>query len=101
MRQMKPETGKPAMIDIVEVSVQYHDEIYYVRAHDADGREYTHHHLFTEAPKAFALLYRVLEACRINPEHWHCRVPYGTDAWLIDGMEVTLMDDEERHRKGM
>lgn len=72
-----------------------------VIASDKQGRIYTHNHQFQTSWAAAALLAKVLEKGTINLEHWHCRVPYGTEAWLEEGMEATLMDDEERFRKGM
>ena len=40
----------------------------------------------------------VIEA---TPETWDVRIRYGTLAWLKQGMEVTLMSDEERFHKGI
>jgi hypothetical protein len=36
-----------------------------------------------------------------TPETWDVRIAYGTLAWLEQGMEATLMDDEERFHKGI
>ena len=30
----------------------------------------------------------------INPEHWGVRAPYGTEAWLLEGMEERQIEDE-------
>ena len=30
----------------------------------------------------------------INPDHWGVRAPYGTEAWLLDGMEDRQIEDE-------
>jgi hypothetical protein len=30
----------------------------------------------------------------INPDYWACHAPYGTEAWLLDGMEERQMEDE-------
>lgn len=32
--------------------------------------------------------------CMINPEHWGIRAPYGTRAWMLDGMEEREIEDE-------
>jgi len=36
-----------------------------------------------------------------TPETWDVRIAYGTLAWIEQGMEATLMDDEERFHKGI
>jgi len=95
------------MTNIVKIcknpGLSYHEElkVWEVQCCDMDGRVYTHMKQFNTAAGACALLAKVAEAGKIDLEHWNCRVPYGTEAWLEDGMEVTLMDDEERFRKGM
>ena len=30
----------------------------------------------------------------VSPEHWSVRAPYGTEAWLMDGMEDRQLEDE-------
>lgn len=94
------------LVEIVvsSVSAEYvKDDTYLVTCVDADGRQYSHFHVFSQNDyrKAKALADRVREAGKIDLTHWDCYVPYGSDAWLIDGMEVTLMDDEERYFKGL
>lgn len=79
------------------------DETHWVtEARDKSGRIYIHQHQFDSlgrlAEKMFPRIWATME---INLEHWGVYIPYGTDAWLIDGMEVTLMDEEERHFKRM
>lgn len=76
-------------------------QVWEVQCCDMPGRIYTHEKQFNTAAGACALLAKVAVHGEIDTDHWHCRVPYGSDAWDDDGMEVTLMDDEERHHKGM
>lgn len=69
---------------------------------DAEGRIYMHRYRFVSQDAALKLAGRIVGAgYKIDATHWDMRVPYGSDAWLNDGMEVTLMDDEERRAKGM
>jgi hypothetical protein len=72
---------------------------YLVFCYDADGREYWHTGEFSR-PRADRLARKVAAVGRIDLQYWNARTPYGTQAWLIDEMEVTLMDDEERQAKG-
>jgi len=37
----------------------------------------------------------------IAAEFWDVRISYGTLAWLEQGMEATLMSDEERFHRGI
>lgn len=30
----------------------------------------------------------------VSPDHWLVRAPYGTEAWLMDGMEDRQIEDE-------
>lgn len=93
-------------IKIVRTGVEeIADKLFAVIAVDAAGRSYTHWFHFDETTdewaytKAYRLRSKVDQAGEIDPSRWDCYVPYGSDAWDIDGMEVTLMDDEERHEK--
>lgn len=83
--------------------LSYHEElkVWEVQCCDPAGRVYTHEKQFVTAAGAAVLLAKVATRGEIDTDHWGCRVPYGTDAWLEDGMEATLMDDEERYHKGM
>jgi hypothetical protein len=92
---------------IVRTAVQeIEDRLYAVIAIDAQGRCYTHLHFFDETTdewaytKAYRLRSQVAQKGQINIEYWDCYIPYGSDAWDDEGMEVTLMDDEERYHKG-
>lgn len=71
-----------------------------VIGHDAAGREYT---LLDEAGDYRMMSYvaadMVIDRIKaaggiISLEHWSCRAPYGTNAWLIDGMEERQIEDE-------
>ena len=71
-----------------------------VMANDDDGREYTlldenNHYRMMSYVKADMVIDRIKAAGNmVNLEHWSCRAPYGTNAWLIDGEELRLMEDE-------
>jgi hypothetical protein len=86
---------------ITDVTVESYEGRYHVVASDEDGRVYTHERDFKDHEKAQSLADKVEAKGVIDTEHWHTYVPYGTEAWLKDDMEVTLMDDEERHHKGL
>lgn len=78
----------------------FEDDHWVVTGSDADGREYTlldesngirllaHH----EAQLVVAKIDRARK--RINAMFWSVRAPYGTNAWLIDGMEERQIEDE-------
>ena len=71
-----------------------------VMAKDAQGREY-----ILSDGEGFP---RVMSYCiadglvseikargyTINPDYWGVRTPYGTEAWLLDGMEERTIEDE-------
>jgi len=63
-----------------------------VMATDSAGRQY----YFEPLPyrKAVILAERVEQRGSINPELWDRHIPYGTVAWLIDGMEQRQIEDE-------
>ena len=96
---MKIKIERPMVEEIVP-------DLFAVTASDAAGRHYTHWRHFdatTERSaytRACLLRAKVAAAGEIELEHWDVHIPYGTDAWLEDGMEVTLMDDEELYHKG-
>lgn len=57
-------------------------------AHDSDGVEYT---LFTEIQSMgalYALCDRVSNKGSINPELWEARIPYGSKAYVEEGLEA-------------
>ena len=77
----------------------FEDGLWLVQAHDADGREYTlgdekYPLLPLEFSAASRVSDRVKEAGDIDPALWGCRAPYGTNAWIIDGMEEREIEDE-------
>lgn len=75
-----------------------HDWI--VTARDADGREYL---LLDENGTVRKMSFhtadcvceRVKAAGQIDVNFLSCRTPYGTTAWLIDGMEQRQIEDEK------
>lgn len=80
----------------------YRDGAYlFVACSDAQGRQYRHEMSFSNPEAAHNLAVRVAKAGKIDLSYWDCIVPYGSEAWLIDGMEVTLMDDAELSAKGL
>ena len=65
-----------------------------VTCNDAHGREY---YLADAALALFAakdLAAKVNIKGEINADLWICHVPYGTDAWLLDGCEDRQIEDE-------
>jgi hypothetical protein len=83
--------------------IEYNDHLktWEVKVIDPDGRVYTLARQFNTALDAATIMAKIAERGFIDPTYWNCRVPYGSNAWDDDGMEVALMDDEERHHKGM
>lgn len=75
---------------------------FHVIGHDAQGREYVHEatwERFLSAHVAEKIVNRVKAAgLVINLAHWDCRAPYGTEAWLIDGIEERAIEDEKAGR---
>lgn len=71
-----------------------------VMANDDDGREYTlldegGHYRMMSYVKADMVIDRIKAAgYMVNLEHWSCRAPYGSRAWLIDGEEERCIEDE-------
>lgn len=71
-----------------------------VIANDDEGREYTlldenNHYRMMSYVKADMVIDRIKAAgYMVNPKHWSCRAPYGTNAWLIDGEELRQIEDE-------
>lgn len=76
----------------VQVAQSGIDGAWSVMATDAAGREY----YFEPMPyrKAVTLAERVEKRGAINPDLWDCHIPYGTLAWLTDGMEQRQIEDE-------
>jgi len=89
------------MVKVRNVRVETEKNRFLVTCNDSDGRVYTHERMFATRQAADRLADRVKVRGDIGAAYWDCYTPYGTDAWLLDDMEVTLMDDEERHAKGM
>ena len=78
----------------------FEDALWVVQAWDAKGREYTlgdATYPIRPLPfeRAAAVVKRVKLAGKINPDLWSMRAPYGTDAWLEDGMEDRQIEDEK------
>ena len=89
-------------VEIVNVLVSKFEDEFLILAYDAEGREYTHAFVCgdtREQVRPFAA--RVLARGNIDLRYWGCRTPYGSAAWDVDGMEATLMDDEERYHRGV
>ena len=69
--------------------------LFHLMAYDAEGREYSHYYNFHDRDRADVLAKKVNDRGYINHDHWGCRVPYGSNAWLSDGMEDRLIEDEK------
>ena len=69
--------------------------IFLVMSYDAEGREYHHDHDFYHWDDADALAKKVNDRGYINQDYWGCRVPYGSNAWISDGMEDRWIEDEK------
>jgi hypothetical protein len=71
-----------------------------ILATDADGREYTlldpHSGRPLDVPTFIGLVIArdATEAGEIEAERWACRIPYGSNAWLIEGCEDRQIEDE-------
>ena len=66
-----------------------------VRAGDKDGREYIFPRTFTPAGAA-EFYCRLTDAeYKIDTARWEMRIPYGSNAWLMDGMEERTIEDEK------
>lgn len=65
-----------------------------IMAADADGRQYFLENVAVSYIRAWRLADKIKECGAINPDLWFCHVPYGTDAWMLDGMEARQIEDE-------
>ena len=70
------------------------DSGFTVMALDADGRQYYLQDIAVAFDRADRLADKVKERAFINLDLWFCHVPYGTTAWLLDGMEQRQIEDE-------
>jgi wobble nucleotide-excising tRNase len=76
-------------------------DAYVIMAYDAQGREYTlltpegDFCTFDRATTARRFEAKVAAKGAINADLWTCRAPYGTEAWLADGMELRAIEDEQ------
>jgi hypothetical protein len=61
---------------------------------DSVGRQYYRTDLKLELHVAIDLAKKVNERGIINADLWACHVPYGSDAWLLDGYEERQIEDE-------
>ena len=71
-----------------------------IMANDRDGREY----VLLDSDGGYRVMSYVCAdkvvakikaaGCVVSVEHWDVRAPYGTQAWLIDGMEQRQIEDE-------
>jgi hypothetical protein len=76
------------------------DGQFIVQAWDFEGREYTllhgdHGIAHFTAFGAIKTLTSVQQRGTIDPALWACRIPYGSAAWLLDGMEERTIEDEK------
>ena len=91
-------------IALANVSAAFFEEDnWVVMGHDADGREYvlndeTNGLRLMPCYQAQAVVAKIGAAGKIiNPMLWSCRAPYGTRAWLLDGMEERMIEDERMY----
>lgn len=61
---------------------------------DAQGRQYYLINAGLSKCIAEGLAVKVNARGAINADLWNCYVPYGTDAWLLDGCEERQIEDE-------
>tara|TARA_Y100000004_G_scaffold66123_1_gene74182 strand:- start:319 stop:606 length:288 start_codon:yes stop_codon:yes gene_type:complete len=70
------------------------DDIFVVMTTDMDGRNYYHPHDFKNRDDALKLVAKVSERGFIESELWECHVPYGSKAYILDGHEERMRQDE-------
>ena len=71
------------------------DGSFYLVGSDGAGAEYTLDQPLTAAQAANTYV-RILDGgMAINAKLWNYRAPYGTLAWLADGMEERMIEDEK------
>jgi len=78
------------------VNVWYDEdaENFGVTARDGQGRVFYLIGVALPLQRAIDLSDRVRERGEIDLNLWHVHIPYGTEAWLIDGMEQRQIEDE-------
>lgn len=70
------------------------NEVFVVMTTDMDGRDYYHPHDFTNRDDAVKFVSKVSERGFIQSELWECHVPYGSKAYILDGHEERMRQDE-------
>lgn len=65
-----------------------------VIAYDKDGRRFDLIGAAFSYDRAEKLAAKVKDRGSIDPNLWNCYAPYGTDAWMLDGMEERQIEDE-------
>ncbi len=77
------------------LDIQEDNGDYFIVASDKEGREYTLDKVLTAEQAAKTYVAISLAEYKIDAGHWNMRIPYGTDAWLNDGMEERQIEDEK------
>lgn len=81
-------------VDWAEVSVDW-DQRFVVVVADKEGREYTRPDVnFIDPEKAKTFAAKIEERGFLDGNLWNCRIPYGSNAWISDGMEERTYWDE-------
>lgn len=65
-----------------------------ITCNDSVGRQYYLEDATMSLFMARALAAKVNARGEINMDLWICHVPYGSEAWLLDGHELRQIEDE-------
>ena len=84
------------LIKIENAEASYNGDMnsWTVYCNDAEGRQYYRTDLKLALHVANDLAKKVNERGTINADLWACHVPYGSEAWEIEGCEQRQIEDE-------
>jgi len=82
-------------VDRVNVTTNYNDRFVAI-VYDREGRCYTHHDAsFADYAIAKEFCDKIADRGYLNGDLWDCSIPYGSLAWIQDGMEERIIQDEK------
>ena len=81
-------------VDWAQVTFDW-DNRFVVIVTDRQGREYTRSDVnFINRDNAIKFADTIKARGYLNADLWNCRIPYGSEAWDLDGMEERTIQDE-------
>ncbi len=82
------------VVEWAEVTTNW-DNRFVVVVGDKEGREYTRQDVnFINRDRAVSFASKIEDRGYLDVNLWDCRIPYGSNAWISDGMEQRTIEDE-------